>query len=181
MTNAGFGPTYLAAVPSAAGTDSAIVLNVGSHDATFMQATPDQNIGVTTVATHTGANAWSISDDGHFAIAWTDVTQIAGAAPDPSDGFSELTVIDLTATPPVGTRLSVGFRPSQVVFDAPKLHAYAVVDEGISVLDLSGDPLVSALIPLTVPGSIARDVNISQAGSFAVVRVDGSANVEIVD
>jgi len=27
-----------------------------------------------------------------------------------------------------------GFRPSQVVFDAQKLHAYAVVDEGISVL-----------------------------------------------
>ena len=38
MTNAGFGPTYLAAVPSAAGTDAAIVLNVGSHDASFMQA-----------------------------------------------------------------------------------------------------------------------------------------------
>src|SRR3954451_17024273 len=32
MTNAGFGPTYLAAVPSKKGTDSAIVLNVGSHD-----------------------------------------------------------------------------------------------------------------------------------------------------
>jgi hypothetical protein len=180
ITNAGFGPTYLAAVPSAAGTDSAIVLNVGSHDATFMQATPDQNIGVTTIPTHTGANSWSISDDGHFAIAWTDVTQIEGATPDPSDGFSELTVIDLTASPPTSTRLSVGFRPSQVVFDARKLHAYAVVDEGISVLDLRGDPLVSALIPVTAQGS-ARDVNISRDGSFAVVRVNGSHDVAILD
>jgi hypothetical protein len=178
MTNAGFGPTYLAAVPSAAGTDSAIVLNVGSHDASWLSATADQ-IGVTTIPTHTGANAWSISDDGHFAIAWTDVTQIVGA--DPTDGFSELTVIDLSATPPASTRLSVGFRPSQVVFDAAKLHAYAVVDEGISVLDLSGDPLVSALIPVSASGSDARDVNISPDGSFAVVRVDGSADIEIFD
>ena len=135
---------------------------------------------MTTIATHTGANSWSISDDGHFAIAWTDVTQI-DATPDPSDGFSEVTVIDLTATPPASTRLSVGFRPSQVVFDAQKLHAYAVVDEGISVLDLGAEPLVSALISLTVTGGTARDVNIAHDGSFAVVRVDGSADVEIVD
>jgi hypothetical protein len=180
MTNAGFSPTYLAAVPSSAGVDSAIVLNVGSHDASFMQAMTDQ-IDVTTIATHAGANAWSISDDGRFAIAWTDVTQIEGAAPDPSDGFSELTVIDLTATPPVSTRLSVGFRPSQVVFDAQKLHAYAVVDEGISVIDLSGSPLVSALISLTQSSDGARDVNISHDGTFAVVRVDGSADVQILD
>ena len=138
MTNAGFGPTYLAAVPTTDGLDSAIVLNVGSHDASFMQAAAGGDIAVKTIPTHNGANAWSISDDGHFAIAWTDVTQISGAAPDPSDGFSELTVIDLSAIEPTSTRLSVGFRPSQVVFDAQKLHAYAVVDEGISVLDLSG-------------------------------------------
>ncbi len=180
MTNAGFGPTYLAAVPSAAGTESAIVLNVGSHDASWLQATPDQ-ITVTTIATSTGANSWSISDDGHFAIAWTDVTQIQGPAPDPTDGFSELTVIDLSATPPVSTRLSVGFRPSKVAFDAQKLHAFAVVDEGISVLDLSGSPLVSALISVTTTGSGARDVNISPDGSFAVVRVDGSSDVQILD
>ena len=179
MSNAGFGPTYLAAVPSAPGTDSAIVLNVGSHDASWLQATADQ-INVTTIATHTGANAWSISDDGQFAIAWTDVTQVAGV-PDPTDGFSELTVIDLSATPPVSTRMSVGFRPSQVVFDAQKLHAFAVVDEGISVLDLSGSPFVSALISLTSPGTAARDVNISPDGSFAVVRVDGSADIQILD
>src|SRR5882724_10699478 len=133
------------------------------------------------VTTRASCRRRPISDDGHFAIAWTDVTQIGGAVPDPSDGFSELTVLDLTATPPASTRLSVGFRPSQVVFDAVKRHAYAVVDEGISVLDLSGDPLVSALIPVAAVGTAARDVNISQDGSFAVVRVDGSPDVQIVD
>jgi hypothetical protein len=180
MTNAGFGPTYLAAVPSAAGSDAALVLNVGSHDATFMQATADQPIEVTTIATHPGANSWAISDDGHFAIAWTDVTQIPGS-PDPADGFSEITVIDLRSTPPESTRLSVGFRPSQVVFDASKRHAYAVVDEGISVIELTDKPLVSALFTVATLGRTARDVNIAPDGSFAIVRTNGSANVQVVD
>ena len=43
MTNGGFGPTYLAAVPSKAGTDSAIVINVGSHDASFVQGDRNAN------------------------------------------------------------------------------------------------------------------------------------------
>lgn len=181
MTNAGFGPTYLAAIPTTDGSNAAIVLNTGSHDASFIRAT-DTDIVVTSVDTNTGDNAWSISDDGHFAIAWTDAAQIQGTAPDPSDGFSELTVIDLSVTPPASTRLSVGFRPSQVVFDAKKSHAFAVVDEGISVIDLSKAPLVTNLISLTKPGgTAARDVNIARDGSFAVVRVDGNANVDIVD
>jgi hypothetical protein len=181
MTNAGFGPTYLAAVPSAKGTDSAIVINVGSNDASWFVAT-SKDISTTTIPTHQGANSWAISSDGRFAIAWTNVSEIQGGASDPVNGYSELTVIDLSAAPPVSTRLSVGFRPSQVVFDANAKFAYAVVDEGISVLDLSADPRLFALI--TVPSGAgaahARDVNIAPDGSFAAVRVEGSAEIEII-
>jgi hypothetical protein len=182
MTNAGFGPTYLAAVPSKAGIDSAIVINVGSHDASWFVATP-QAISVTTIATHVGANAWSISPSGRIAIAWTDVAHLEGGAPDAVNGYSELTVIDLSASPPTSTRLSVGFRPSQVVFDAAETHAFAVVDEGISVLDLRETPALSQLLSVSTHGldAHARDVNIAADGSFAVVRVDGSAAVEIID
>jgi len=182
MTNAGFGPTYLAAVPSKAGTDSAIVINVGSHDATWFQATATE-IRAVTIATHTGANAWSVSADGKYAIAWTDAAHLDGGTPDSLNGYSELTVIDLTASPPESTRLSVGFRPSQVVFDADSKHAFAVVDEGISVVDLGDHPALSALLTVG-SGSLsahARDVNIAPDGSFAVVRVDGSPEVEIID
>jgi hypothetical protein len=180
MTNAGFGPTYLAAVPSAKGTDSAIVINVGSNDASWFVAT-STDISTTTIATHEGANSWAVSADGHFAIAWTNVSEIEGGASDSVNGYSELTVIDLSATPPVSTRLSVGFRPSQVVFDAQAKHAYAVVDEGISVLDLTADPQLSALITVSsdTAAAHARDVNIAPDGSFAAVRVDGSAEIEI--
>ena len=181
MTNAGFGPTYLAAVPSAKGTDSAIVINVGSNDATWFVAT-SKDISTTTIPTHEGANSWAVSSDGRLAIAWTNVAEIQGGASDPVNGYSELTVIDLSATPPVSTRLSVGFRPSQVVFDAKGKHAYAVVDEGISVLDLTGDPQLSALINVSsgTAAAHARDVNIAPDGSFAAVRVDGSADIEII-
>ena len=182
MTNAGFGPTYLAAVPSKAGIDSAIVLNVGSHDASWFRASPSA-INVVTIETHVGANAWAVSATGKYAIAWTDVAHLDGAAPDALNGYSELTVIDLSASPPASTRLSVGFRPSQVVFDRAEEHAFAVVDEGISVLDLGKNPELSSLITVS-HGDLStrtRDVNIAPDGSFAVVRVDGSSDVEIID
>src|SRR5665213_1182639 len=180
MTNAGFGPTYLAAVPGEKGTDSAIVINVGSNDASWFVAT-SKDISTTTIPTHAGANSWAVSADGRFAIAWTDVSQVQGGAADAVNGYSELTVIDLSQTPPASTRLSVGFRPSQVVFDASAKHAYAVVDEGISVLDLTGEPQLSALVSVTAAGAAhARDVNIAPDGSFAAVRVEGSADVEII-
>jgi hypothetical protein len=182
MTNAGFGPTFLAAVPSKKGTDSAIVINVGSHDATWFTASAT-SIDAVTIPTHVGANAWAISADGHFAIAWTDVTRIDGGAPDSVNGYSELTVIDLSASPPSSTRLSVGFRPSEVVFDAQAKHAFAVVDEGISVLDLGEKSELSQLLTVSAENqdAHARDVNFAPDGSFAVVRVEGSANVEIID
>jgi hypothetical protein len=182
MANAGFGPTYLAALPSKKGTDSAIVINVGSHDATWFTASA-KSIDSVTVPTHVGANAWSVSSDGHFAIAWTDVTRLEGGAPDAVNGYSELTVIDLSASPPSSTRLSVGFRPSEVVFDAAAKHAFAVVDEGISVLNLGKTSELAQLLSLSNDNqqAHARDVSFAPDGSFAVVRVDGSANVEIVD
>jgi len=182
MTNAGYGPTYLAAVPSKAGTDSAIVINVGSHDASWFKATATQ-ITAETIATHVGANAWSVSADGKYAIAWTDVAHLEGGAVDAVNGYSELTVIDLAASPPRSTRLSVGFRPSQVVFDAASEHAFAVVDEGISVIGLSDPPELSQLLTVSTSASSAhaRDVNIAPDGSFAVVRVDGSSAIEIID
>ena len=181
ITNAGFGPTYLAAVPSDLG-DSAIVINVGSHDATWFVAGPD-TIDALNIPTHVGANAWSISPGGRFAIAWTDASRIEGGASDSVNGYSELTVIDLAPSPPQSTRLSVGFRPSQIAFDAASRHAFAVVDEGITVLDLGAHPALSRLLTVSDDGRAghARDVNIAPDGSFAAVRVPGSPNVEVID
>jgi hypothetical protein len=177
MTNAGFGPTYLAALPSASGTNSAIVINVGSNDATWFVATSTQ-INATEIPTHTGANSWAISQDGRFAIAWTDVSQIQGGTPDPVNGYSELTVIDLSAKPPTSTRLSVGFRPSQVVIDAAGKHAYAVVDEGISVVSLGSEPALSDLI--TLPDGARNVVTLESDVTDLDLSADGTTATAVL-
>ena len=78
IVEAGFGPTYLAAIadPANAEANVAIVLNVLSHDATLFRVGNDATISQKTLATHQGANAWAVSPKGHWAIAWTDASQV---------------------------------------------------------------------------------------------------------
>ena len=196
---AGDGPTYLAAVPDAM-DDVAIVLNVRSHDATLLR----DHLGQLSTATYpstTDANAWAVSADGRWAIAWTNSSLIADA--DPTEGFQDIAVLDLS---PSGARapivLSVGFRPSQVVFSADNAHAFAVTQDGISVVDLLGgtQPLVTQNFPLraplaaaidagTGPNAPARDAGASGAtpdvsftptGTYALVRTEGASSITIV-
>ncbi|MGZ6093489.1 MAG: YncE family protein [Polyangiales bacterium] len=133
VVEAGNGPTYMAAVPSPTGDDVAIVLNVLSEDATLLRKT---SLGLTakTFATHHGANAWQVSSDGHWAIAWTDAKGVASS--DKTAGFQDLTVIDLTEVLPP-TILAVGYRPVSVGFTKDGAKAYAVTQDGISIIDLA--------------------------------------------
>src|SRR5438477_3491007 len=94
---AGNAPTFLAAIPGA--TDAVVVLNVLSHDATILRATAAGLASRTVPGVVVGANAWAVSPDGRWAIAWTDARAVEH--PRPSDGFQGATVIDLTA--PDGT------------------------------------------------------------------------------
>jgi hypothetical protein len=193
---AGDGPTYLAAVPDAA-DDVAIVLNVRSHDATLLR----DHLGQLSTATYpstTNANAWAVSADGRWAIAWTNASIIANA--NPTEGFQDIAVLDLS---PSGARapivLSVGFRPSQVVFSGDNAHAFAVTQDGISVVDLLGgtQPLVTQNFPLRAPvaaaidagtgpngpagaSSATPDVSFTPTGTYAVVRTEGASSITIV-
>jgi hypothetical protein len=148
--SAGNAPTYLAAVPDP--TDNvAIVQNVLSHDATLLRVHSGQIITTTYPSTADHANSWAVSSTGHWAIAWANAQFITDASP--TQGFQDVEVIDLTghATP---ISLTVGYRPSQVVFSGDETHAYAVTQDGLSVLDLTGAvPAATALYPLTAPPS----------------------------
>jgi hypothetical protein len=69
LFNAGFGPTYLAAIP---GNHGAIVINDLSHDTTLFDVVGDEvKVVDASLPVHTDANAWAVSPDGRFAIAWT--------------------------------------------------------------------------------------------------------------
>ena len=177
LFNAGFGPTYLAAIP---GERGAIVINELSHDATIFRLSDDEvSVEPTALAVHIGANAWAISPDGRFAIAWTHTEGTAKL--DPTAVSQDITVLDLSEGR--SKRLSVGFHPTQVVIDDASRKAYVVNDDGVSVVELADEPQVSLLVrvsedPLEEPA--ARDVSILPDGSFAVVRVEGSSVLRIV-
>lgn len=181
---AGFGPTYLAAIPGQNGAvaNSAIVLNVLGHDATLLRLQPDGSIGTKTLPTHEDANAWEMGPAGHWAIAWSDARK--AKHPDPTQGFQDITVIRLDSGKEASTELSVGYRPTSVRFDASGTHAYAVTDPGISVISLDGAaPQVTDLVPVTddpADNPASRDVTITPDGKLALVRRDGSPDVGVV-
>lgn len=176
---AGNGPTYLAPLVNPA-VDSAIVLNVVSNDATLLRAN-GSTVTATNFEVAGGANAWATSNDGRWAIAWTNAQKIANA--DPVDGYQDLSVIDVTgAVAPVV--LSVGYRPVTVGFTGDSKEAYAVTQDGISIIDLTkGTPaLVNNVAisanPLEDPGT--RDVSVTPDGKLAFVRRDGQPDVTVV-
>ncbi|HEX4447447.1 MAG TPA: hypothetical protein VH044_11950 [Polyangiaceae bacterium] len=155
-TPAGNGPTYLAAVvdKSHPQDDVAIVINVLSQDATLLRVDATGNLSTQTYPSTIDANSWAISPSGHWGIAWTDATFVSN--PDPTQSFQNLAVMDLTATvpspvvPAPSTVLAVGYRPVEIAFSADDSRAYAVTEDGISVIQLQGGaPVVIRQDPLS--------------------------------
>ena len=181
---AGNAPTYISAIPSAT-DDAVVVLNVLSDDATILRVASGGQLTKNTVSgLASGANALTVSPSGRWVTAWTDARNIA--SPNPLQGYQALTLIDLSATPPQKTILSVGFRPVDVAYAADDSAAFAVTEDGVSVVDLThaGAPRVTGNVPLTddpTEDADTRDVSITPNGRLAVVRREGSASLGIVD
>jgi len=179
---AGNAPTYMAAIPGA--DDAVIVLNVLSDDATVLRATSaglDTPVTIRGVA-H-GANAITVSADGSWAIAWTDVRQVKNA--DPFAGYQDLTVIELDGTAPAKTIVTAGFRPVSVAFAADGSKAFAVTADGITVIELGASgPHVSKNVIISddpTEDVDTRDVSVTPNGALALIRREGVAAVGVVD
>jgi hypothetical protein len=175
---AGDGPTYLAAVPDAK-DDVAIVLNVRSHDATLLRDAAG-TLSTRSFPATSDANAWAVAPSGRWAIAWADASRVDH--PDPTEGFQDVAVMDLTGAVP-STILAVGYRPVKLAFSADGARAFAVTADGISVLDLAGGaPAVKANYAIDVPdgGDGAVDVSITPDGAYALVRRDGASAISVV-
>jgi hypothetical protein len=177
---AGDGPTYLAAVPDPA-DDVAIVINVTSHDATLLR---DHQGALTskTFPVTADANSWAVSASGRWAIAWTDATHITD--PDPTQGFQDIAVIDLTGARPA-TTLAVGYRPVKVAFSADGARAFAVTQDGISVVDLLGgaSPKVTQNFAIDVGGGSSGSPDAGEAGAAtdAAGAADAGDDAEAAD
>ncbi|MBK8257291.1 MAG: hypothetical protein IPK82_32030 [Polyangiaceae bacterium] len=179
VVEAGNAPTVVAAVPDPA-DDVAIVLNVLSNDATLFRAKTSE-VSALQFDVPSGGNAWAISADGHFAIAWTNSKLIKEA--DPIDGFQNLTVIDLTASENPSHVLTVGYRPVTIGFDAESKKAFAVSQDGITVIGLD-QPAPSVIKNIKLGGgpsteAVGQDVAITPDGAYALVRSEGSPNIGV--
>lgn len=180
IVEAGLKPTFLAAVPG--GSDSAIVLNTGSHDATLLRASGEGVSGIS-LPTHVGANAWALSAQGKWAVAWTDARRVSNA--DVTEGYQDVSVLRLGSGVEGATRLSVGYRPERIFFSDDESRAFVVSEPGISVIELDElGPRVSRQVevsddPLENPAS--RDVTVTSDGTIALVRRDLSPRVRFVN
>lgn len=175
----GHAPTYIAAVPDA-DEDVALVLNVLSKDATVLRAKGDA-LAAESLPVPSSGNAWAVSDDGRWAIAWTDSRRVEMA--DPIDGFQDITVLDLKEGATRSTALTVGYRPVAVAFNTTSTRAFAVTQDGITAVSLEGaEPAVTQNIKLSdkpADDATTRDVEITPDGSYALVRRDGEAQVSV--
>ena len=181
---AGNAPTYMSAIPSAT-DDAVVVLNVLSNDATILRVAAGGQLTKSTVSgVAASANALTVSPSGRWVMAWTNARSIA--SPNPLQGYQAVTLIDLAASPPAKTILSVGFRPVDVAYAADDSAAFAVTEDGVSIVDLTqaSGPHVTGNVPLTddpAEDADTRDVSITPDGRLAVVRREGSAAIGIVD
>jgi hypothetical protein len=183
---AGNAPTTVAAVPDPTGGDQVVVLNVLSNDVTLLRTDGTSLASRTIPGVVAGANRLVASPHGRYAIAWTDGKSLANVRA--TQGFQTITVLDFVAVAPAAahTTLAVGFRPASVSFSADERRAFAVTEDGVSIVTLDGadGPRVDANVALgddPTASADTRDVSITGDGRFAIVRREGSHTVSVVD
>ncbi|MEY2932877.1 MAG: hypothetical protein RL033_3626 [Pseudomonadota bacterium] len=184
---AGLKPTYLAAIPGSS-ENRALVINSGSNDATLFRESAAGELSQLQLALHDNANAWTLSEDGRWAIAWSDARDFERL--DATEGLQDITVLDLSAATPLPVRFSVGYRPVKLQIDAAETRVYAVTRDGISVIELGATPRLADDIAIAgaadaaTTGSgepVLEDVPITRDGRFAVVRFDGAPRLQVLD
>ena len=112
----------------------AVVINVGSRDATILR-TEASGTRTSTVPVSRGANALTLSPDGRHAIAWLNSAARSGAAPaSPAGSFQDVTVITLHDGGDAAVDLTVGFRPRGVVFAADGSAGFVITEDGVSIV-----------------------------------------------
>jgi hypothetical protein len=176
VLSGGYQPTHIAPVPRPGGENSALVLNVGSSDATWFRV-KDGHVDDVTFDTHRGANRLTVAPSGKWAVLWSAANSAQSL--DPTEGLQDVTVVSLASATPKTFRLTVGYRPSQVLFDATETRIVVVDETGISLLDVEdGTPSASAWLDLG-PGK-DRDVAVTPSGNHALVRRKDDAKIEVV-
>jgi len=174
----GLGPTYAATVP---GEDVAVVLNVGSGDASILRTVNDRTSVVRLPIGH-DQNAIAIAPDGAHAVVYFEARSTASGA----RSFQDISVLSLAAGKESVQGVSVGFRPQGVQFSRDGEQAFVVTEDGVSVIDLNATdkgPVIARLVPLgdTLFGAASLDVLVVADGSYALARREGDSSLRLID
>jgi YVTN family beta-propeller protein len=176
---AGDGPTFLQTLGK---KDAAIVLNTGSDDATIIRTAGGKST-TTTVDVQAGSNAIAVSSDGLRAVVYYDATLRNSGPP---GSFQDISVLDLTEGKERSIGMTVGFRPSDVVFAADGKRAMVVTEGGVSILSFADIEKRGAHIADTVSlgneaDARALDVSVTPDGRYALARREGDSQLRLAD
>lgn len=165
-----------------AGRDKAIVLNVGSHDATVVTTTAGTSTAET-VSVQPGANAIAVAPDGRHAVVYFDARYRSGSAE--SGSFQDVAVLTLEPSAK-SVSMTVGFQPSAVSFSSDGSRAFVVTESGVSILDFEqidrSGPTIAPTVPLSQDvDAPALDVSITGDGAYALARDTNEVALRLVD
>jgi hypothetical protein len=179
-------PTYLRTL---AGTDNAIVLNIGSNTATVIRSSVKANVTSTTtkdLPVVSGANAIGVAPDGKHAVVYYNSTY--ASAGNSSGSFQDVSVLALSTdgTKDASVSMTVGFRPRDVFFSSDGARAYVVSEDGVSELDFAKIAKSGMDIARLVSfgGDIDQktlDVAVTPDGLYALARAEGKSVLRLVE
>jgi hypothetical protein len=182
-TPVGAAPRSVATIP---GSDGAIALDAINGTATVVRPSVTGGDGTRVLATLPGLNRIDIDPTGQFAVIWFDVVRAQQDGTPSSGSFQDVVVAALAPGHESSVALTVGFRPRAVQFDAAGAHAFAITEDGVSVIDLADaighGPRIVPPIAVAEPGVSPDDleVQVVATGDYAAVRQAGNAGVRVV-
>jgi hypothetical protein len=175
-------PTYLRTL---SGTDSAIVLNIGSNKASIIRTSGGRS-SKSDLSVGSGANAIAVAPDGKHAVVYFNSSY--ATAGNGSGSYQDVTVLQLSADgggEDKATSMTVGFRPRDVFFSADGARAFVVTEDGVSVLDFEQVAMGSGIARLvTFGGDVDQknlDVAITPDGALALARGENTSVLHLVE
>ena len=173
-----------------AGSDAAIVLNVGSNDATIIRTDSSGASRTSSVLVKPGSNAIAVAPDGKHAVVYFDSSMPAGSATPGSP--QDVTVVTLSPDGDTYNDMSIGYHASRVFFSNDSTRSFVVTDDGVSVLDFvsidqkaAGKSQQGTEIARTVSLGHAKtdnalDVSVTPDGRYALAREENTSQLELV-
>ncbi|HEX7838875.1 MAG TPA: hypothetical protein VF469_15465, partial [Kofleriaceae bacterium] len=182
-TPVGAAPRAVATIP---GSDGAVVLDTANGAATVVRPVLTGGDGTRVLPTLPSLNRIDIDPTGKFAVIWFDLVRALEDGTGSTGSFQDVVVAGLAPGHETSVALTVGFRPRAMQFDAAGTRAYAITQDGVSVIDLADaalhGPRFVPPIAVAEPGVVPDDleVQVVATGDYAAVRQAGHAGVRVV-